>query len=260
MSSQTPGPTDCKFGGDYYLPAGAKAPEMELLAQFNFAQIPNLDGFPKSGLLQFFLNTEEEVFDGFLDEGFAWRQDAGFFRVVYHSDILVDASTQESAVPERRCSLESITGGMSFQPVEEIATISLGEEGFLIDLGFEEIAGAVEAVFQVDEEMETEDSEDDEATEGYDLSNCPDADQFCRDFGNWGFKLGGHPALRQGEFRLDDAAFQDYTTLLFQYDLTVPNPEDGMDLEKDTFCFFMKPEDLRACRFDDILMVYHNCY
>ena len=87
-----------------------------------------------------------------------------------------------------------------------------------------------------------------------------DTDDFYWDFGNWGFQLGGHPALRQAEFRLDDEAFQAYTVLLFQYDLTVPDPEDPMDLEKDTFCFFIKPEDLNACRFDDILMVHHNCY
>ena len=72
--------------------------------------------------------------------------------------------------------------------------------------------------------------------------------------------MGGHPALRQAEFRLDEEAYQAYTVLLFQYDLTVLNSKDPMALEKDTFCFFIKPEDLNACRFDDILMVHHNCY
>ena len=42
--------------------------------------------------------------------------------------------------------------------------------------------------------------------------------------------------------------------------MTVLNSKNPMGLEKDTFCFFIKPEDLNACRFDDILMVHHNCY
>ena len=158
---------------------------------------------------------------------------------------------------------------MSFEPAEEIATLSIGEEGgFAIDLGFEYLEDELTPLFQAaweedDGEEEDEDCEDDEDAEEeegvYDLENsCEDTDRFALDFGNWGFKLGGHPALRQGEFRLDGEELGDYTTLLFQYDLTPPN--DASDLEQDTFCFFIRPEDLKARRFDDILMIHHNCF
>ena len=244
---KTPGPTDSKFGGDYCLPAGADAPEMEFLAQINFAQLPRLEGFPQKGLLQFFLCTEEEAFEGFLEDDSAWRPDSGFFQVRWYPEVPADSPAYPNAVPEARWAMDKVTGGMKFSPAEEIATLALGEEGFFFDLGFEDAITPLTQVFM-------------EKKRDYDLSDCGDTDQFCRDFGNWGFQLGGHPALRQAEFRLDDEAFQAYTVLLFQYDLTVPDPEDPMDLEKDTFCFFIKPEDLNVCRFDDILMVHHNCY
>jgi len=229
---QAPGPMDSKFGGECYLPAGAEAPEMEFLAQINFAQAPHLEGFPDKGLLQFFLKTAgdgPESFEEDEDEDIL-QTGSGAFQIRWYPD------TEDSG-----------TSGLSYTPVEETATLSLTEDGLLVDLGFDSVLEPLTQVFM-------------KKSRGYDLSDCGDTDQFCRDFGNWGFKLGGHPALRQGEFRLDDEAFQAYTVLLFQYDLTVPDPKDPMDLEKDTFCFFIKPEDLKACRFDDILMVHHNCY
>lgn len=263
---ETPGPTDSKFGGGFYLPAGAKAPDMEFLAQINFAQVPHLEGFPEKGLLQFFLTTEESAVEVFFDEAVSWKQNAGFFKTIFYPEPPADAAAQENAVPENRWGFlqDFAAGGMRFQPGEEIATITLGDMGFLTDMGFEEVSETLNALFMAaedeDEADEDEDDEDDEAYEGYDLSLCGDTDQFCQDFGNWGFKLGGHPSLRSSDFRLDDENFQAYSVLLFQYDLTVPDPKNPMDLEQDTFCFFIKPEDLKACRFDDILMIHHNCY
>ena len=66
-SDRTPGPTDSKFGGDYYLPAGGEVSELEFLAQINFAQVPRLKGFPERGLLQFFLCTGSDEFEGFIE-------------------------------------------------------------------------------------------------------------------------------------------------------------------------------------------------
>lgn len=247
QTNKMPAPTDSKFGGDYYLPDGVEAPDMEFLAQINFSQVPHLEDFPEKGLLQFFLCTEAENFEAFIEDDSAWHSDAGFFQVRWYPEALADGPAHPDTVPENRWAMEKITGGMKCKATEEIATLAVGEEGFLFDLGFESAIEPLTQIFM-------------EKRRGYDLSDCEDTDRFCRDFGNWGFKLGGHPALRQGEFRLDEEEFQAYTALLFQFDLTVPDPKNPMDLEKDTFCFFIKPEDLKARRFDDILMVHHNCY
>ena len=80
-SDRTPGPTDSKFGGDYYLPAGGEVSELEFLAQINFAQVPRLKGFPERGLLQFFLRTGSDEFEGFIEDDSAWHSNAGFFQV-----------------------------------------------------------------------------------------------------------------------------------------------------------------------------------
>lgn len=63
-----PGLTDSKYGGPYPLPAGwdeARDPStgapLHLLAQWNFALLPKLDGYPDDGLLQVFLAEDADA-------------------------------------------------------------------------------------------------------------------------------------------------------------------------------------------------------
>ena len=254
-SDRTPGPTDSKFGGDYYLPAGGEVSELEFLAQINFAQVPRLKGFPERGLLQFFLRTGSDEFEGFIEDDSAWRSDAGFFQVRWYPEAPADGPVHSDTVPEERWAMDKVTGGMKFASAEEVATLGLGVEGFFFDLGFETEAETVEELFLADYQRQ-EAGEPDENPEGYDLGDCGGVIDLTEDFGNWGFKLGGHPALRYDDIRLDDTAYQAYSQLLFQFDLSLLS----QSCDADTFCFFIKPEDLNACRFDDILMVHHNCY
>ena len=254
-SDRTPGPTDSKFGGDYYLPAGAEASELEFMAQINFAQVPHLKGFPERGLLQFFLRTGSDEFEGFIEDDSAWRSDAGFFQVHWYPEAPTDGPVHSDTVPEERWAMDKVTGGMKFASAEEVATLGLGVEGFFFDLGFETGAETVEKLFLADYQRQ-EAGEPDENPEGYDLGDCSGVMDLTEDFGNWGFKLGGHPALRYDDIRLDDTAYQAYSQLLFQFDLSLLS----QSCDADTICFFIKPEDLEACRFDDILMVHHNCY
>ena len=242
------GPTDSKFGGDFYLSAGAAAPEMEFLAQINFSQVPRLEGFPEKGLLQFFLRTGSDEFEGFIENESVFRTDSGFFQVRWYPEVPADGPVHPDKVPEERWPMEKVIGGMRFEAAEETASIAFGNDcDFVADLGCEAGAKAVAALFM--EEDEDEDTD-------YDLSDCSGVNDLTWDFGNWGFKLGGHPSLRFDDLRLEDAAYAAYSVLLFQFDLTPL----AQDCEADTICFFIKPEDLEACRFDDILMVHHNCY
>ena len=252
---RTPGPTDSKFGGDYYLPAGGEVSELEFLAQINFAQVPRLKGFPERGLLQFFLRTGSDEFEGFIEDDSAWRSDTGFFQARWYPEVPADGPVHSDTVPEERWAMDKVTGGMKFASTEEVATLGLGVEGFFFDLGFETGAETVEKLFLADYQRQ-EAGEPDENPEGYDLGDCGGVIDLTEDFGNWGFKLGGHPALRYDDIRLDDTAYQAYSQLLFQFDLSLLS----QSCDADTFCFFIKPEDLNACRFDDILMVHHNCY
>ena len=254
-SDRTPGPTDSKFGGDYYLPAGGEVSELEFLAQINFAQVPRLKGFPERGLLQFFLRTGSDEFEGFIEDDSAWRSDTGFFQARWYPEVPADGPVHSDTVPEERWAMDKVTGGMKFASAEEVATLGLGVEGFFFDLGFETEAETVEELFLADYQRQ-EAGEPDENPEGYDLGDCSGVMDLTEDFGNWGFKLGGHPSLRYDDIRLDDTAYQAYSQLLFQFDLSLLS----QSCDADTICFFIKPEDLEACRFDDILMVHHNCY
>ena len=242
---KVPGPTDSKFGGDYCLPAGTGLSELEFMAQINFAQVPHLEGFPESSLLQFFLRTDAAAKRDFRYEGRnAWLMDSGLFQIRWVPELSETSSAGKAAVPQDRWFTRSLTGGMRFQLAEEVASFSVGNDGLCTDMGYEEAA----------ELLPEDDLEDTE----YDTGTEEGGDRFFTEFGNQGCKLGGHPAIGWGDPReVDDnyPLWKAYTALLFQLDL-IPDQEYGPDV----FGFFMKPEDLAAHRFENVLMTYLNIY
>lgn len=312
------GCTDSKFGGIYYLPQGERIPlcpegePMRFLAQINFARMPHLEGFPRSGLLQFFLDTSLERLEQKSDDPDAFWQ---LFAVRYYPSPdaalqqeielpefipartvttvtvngeemteteyqrrLAKAQAQEEKpasvfmalmegrpIPPPRSSpsaelrrnakfhvqrfpghliLPWLEGKMAFRSAAETAAISVGMDDLVSDLGYETIC----------RELVTPDLVIRQS--GYDLENNESAlDALCWDFGGWGTKLGGHPAIRQMDCRLGQPDGTSYTTLLFQYDFT-----SKKELEADTFQFFIKPEDLAAAKFEDIFFCWHNSF
>ena len=61
--------TASKFGGTPYLPVGAQAPTNEsgkplgMIAQINCAELPKNELYPKTGILQFWIDSGEEEGD-----------------------------------------------------------------------------------------------------------------------------------------------------------------------------------------------------
>jgi len=83
--------TSSKFGGipylpkDYVYPATVKGEPLKLLAQLNFAELPKLDNFPASGILQFFVLPDDSI--GLQEwPNLTVKQDT--YRVVYHKEVL----------------------------------------------------------------------------------------------------------------------------------------------------------------------------
>lgn len=308
---------DSKFGGIFYLTEGESIPvcpegePMQFLAQINFAKMPRLDGFPRTGLLQFFLDTNQERIEEKIDDPNTRRQ---LYSVRYYS--LPNAALQQEVEPQKFTPTKIITtvtvngeemtedeyqkrlseaqaqdgkpvsvfmsmmegkgippskpslaaelrrnakfhnqtipghmdlpwleGKMAFRSDIEVASVSFGMEDIISDLGYETICKQ-----QVTPELVQR--------SGYDLEyNQSALDDLCWNFGNWGTKLGGHPAIRQMDGRLDLKGDTDYTILLFQYDFTTKK-----ELEADTFQFFIKPQDLENACFDDILFCWHNAF
>ena len=242
-------PLDSMFWGECYLPQGEQIPQtpdgepMRLLAQLNFAQIPVLPGFPSQGLLQFWLDDNADHFEAKIDDYQTMRE---LYAIRFYPQ--PDLALQQKEAPPQGpgllplMNLPQLAGKMAFQAAEEIATIDLSAgNGNFTDYGYAEAAKALTPKIL--------------RKSGFNLELEDVTDEFCWQFGNWGCKLGGHPALRQGDIRYNMPELQPYTTLLFQYDLTTPE-----ELETDTFVFLIKPQDLAVCRFDDVRLYYHNCF
>lgn len=308
---------DSKFGGVFYLPEGESIPTcpegepMQFLAQINFAKMPHLDGFPQIGLLQFFLDTDQERLEEKIDNPNTRRQ---LYSVRYYpspnavlqqevepqkftptkiittvtvngEEMTVDeyqkrlseAQAQDGkpvsvfmsmmegkGMPPSKPSLAAelrrnakfhnqtipghmelpwLVGKMAFRSDIEVATVYVGMEDLVSDLGYETVCKQ-----QVTPELVQR--------SGYNLEHNESAlDDLCWNFGNWGTKIGGHPAIHQTDSRLDLKGDADYTVLLFQYDFTTKK-----ELEADTFQFFVKPQDLKNACFDDILFCWHNAF
>ena len=137
-----------------------------------------------------------------------------------------------------------LDGKMAFRSAAEVATVYVGMDGLVSDLGYEDVCSS-----KVTPDLVIRQS-------GYDLENNESAaDALCWDFGNWGTKIGGHPAVHQADSRADLEDGGKYTSLLFQYDFATKS-----DMEADVFQFFIRPEDLVRARFDDVLLCWHNCF
>lgn len=238
---------ESKFGGIFYLPQGEQIPvcpegeQMQFLAQINFAELPPLPGFPREGIVQFFLDTDEARFYDKIDDEESARE---LYTVRYYPK--PDAACQQNPTLENtdideHLSIDWKDGKMQFETVSEVATFYVGED-CVADMGYAHVWETLTPALV--------------KKAGYDLENWEDdTDDFCWDFGNWGCKIGGHPAFKSFDERIDNETYQPYETLLFQYDFATRE-----EFEEDTFSFFIRPEDLANCRFDDVLMIWQNCF
>jgi len=249
VSDETVTCMNSKFGGEFYLPQGEKIPvspegeELKFLAQINFSETEPLEGFPKQGILQFFIDADEDhLFDKMEDEELKKE----LYKLRYYPN--PDKALQQTGIYNKKdkdtnyLRTSWLEGKMSFQKQEEIINLSADMDS---ETPWEKLENSLrKKLFSLIPKA------------GYDLENDEEnTDDFCWDFGNWGCKTGGYPAVRQGDIRDDYEEYKSYTTLLFQYDFT-----SREELEEDTFVFFIKPEDLKACRFDNVLLYWHNCY
>ena len=79
--------TTSKFLGEPYFPKGADYPldknnePMILLAQINFAEVPPLENFPETGILQFYIAVNDDLYGANFDD----LTDQSSFRVIFHA-------------------------------------------------------------------------------------------------------------------------------------------------------------------------------
>jgi uncharacterized protein YwqG len=215
-----------KFGGLPYLPKNYDYPRdsngkpLYLLAQINFAEVPDSEDFPSEGILQFYIS-----------EGDSWGQDLenafqqDKFRVIYFPEIIhteTDLITDFSFLPEPEDLPFEESCSLQFE--QQIAPVNIW------DGEFDEVFG--EDFFAQFGEKEEEISGE------YD-------DKFPAD----GHKIGGYAYFTQSDPR--PYLSKEKYVLLLQVDT---DEEVGIMWGDVGVCnFFIKPEDLEQLDFSNVL-------
>jgi uncharacterized protein YwqG len=219
-------PWSSKFGGKAYWPKGAEYPTSKegeplyLLSQINFEDMPNLTGYPVSGILQFFIADDGNHgldFDTPLDD--IIKKPNGY-RVVYHPEFFSEVE-EDLPVASNNTDLPlSDEFSLIFTLTKEIPSPS--------DYRFEQIAG--------------------------DISDLDDkvADYFFDGEATNGSKVGGYAFFTQSDPREYEKTDENWL-LLFQMD-TDDSDDDFKIMWGDSgVCnFFIRPEQLAKCDFSAV--------
>ena len=223
LTDTKPSVFESKVGGVGYVPRDGEVPvgeggaKMQFLAQVNCADL-DLEDFPKSGLLQFWI----------LEDDFGLGRepcDPTTNRVVYYSEDEIDRTVTED---EARAKTEPVFDEDYF-PVK-------GEYG----MAFEKV---------MDENYVYTEEEIDEWFK----------DKTIELKENSGHKVGGFGRSEQVDPKETDPSLEAYSVLLFQLDSDCEENEDGDYIERVMWCdggvgnFYIKPEDLKALDFSDVL-------
>jgi len=207
---------DSKFGGlpywtkDKEYPTNSNGIKLLLLAQINFDKFKFSSPLPEAGILQFFVNNDEEIginFDNQIDQ-----KD---FRVIYHEKVDYDITEEDLKQLEIPGSYEDLEDADdNCFPIENELKISFDEKIDNIthsDKDYNKFfAEAYNAVY--DKNITDED-------EDFDVLNSDEADKLndLLSSDSTNHKLLGYPFFTQYDPRSNGENFNDYI-LLFQID------------------------------------------
>lgn len=257
--------TDSHLGGVPYLPHGQAYPmgadgqTLWLCAQINFAQMPPMDGFPREGILQFFLSD--------------WHYDGGFglysedfaaltqhqWRILYHPSI-DETVTLEACQAKMPCSWEEASD-LWRTPTEPLRMEFLP----VTQEGISDSENLFRTLFAkaLSTRLPGADPED---YLPYALwGETPEEEAILRTLraqcNIGGCKIGGSPRYEQDDPREysqeSGKALEEWDTLLFQLDddtFTFPaGDEIDLDLNGGTLNFLIRSEDLRRRDFSQVL-------
>ena len=206
------------LGTDY--PKGSDGELLNFMAQINFSEIPELEGFPRVGLVQFFVGTNDMY--GLDFENPTEQKD---FKVVYHENIETDETklvTDFSFVkaPKHSPFSSPTSYSVTFQKTQERISTT--------DFSFQE--AVMESIFSdIDENAR------------YDLVDAI-AEKSLSD----GHKIGGY-----GHFTQEDPRVDSHEVLLLQLD--TDNEFGLMWGDSGIGNFFISADDLAKCDFSNVM-------
>lgn len=226
-----------KVGGVPYLPLDAVYPHnkagepLAFLAQINLAETPPLPYFPTQGILQFYIDANDDLWG--LDFDNPTVQNG--FRVIYFADLITDIQQLHTNIAtyttfDPDCLPFSGQYAMRFSAASQ--AISLNDHRFA--LTHQQTGETVDAN-NIWEQL------DDEFFEAYDSA-----------FSAEGHRMGGYPYFTQSDPRGYLAAYADYV-LLLQLDSDEENGVEMLWGDVGVCNFFIHPQDLAKRDFSKVL-------
>ena len=244
--------TDSKVGGVPYIPKGGALPRsadgkpLFMLAQINCEQLPENNLYPKKGLLQFWIADTEDPLYG-LDYDDPCSND--FKRVLYFSTIgealSIDDFISDYTFDDNHLPFNSKKQfALHFQ--KDTESISL-EERAANQLFFEKWNEAFSTQITTIDEFFEEVPND--ICEEINASLLKEAT---------GHKIGGYPYFIEYDPREEN---DPHTLLLLQIDIdNVEGEEIYWGNGGGVANFFVSPEDMANCKFDDVLFHWEDNY
>ncbi|MEA5511308.1 YwqG family protein [Crocosphaera sp. UHCC 0190] len=231
---------ESKFGGYPYFPKTLDYPKnpqgqpLVLLAQINFSDTLLLEGFPKEGILQFYIDSHHDLY-GFDDEDMT---NQAHFRVLYFDKIEFDES--------------KLITDFSFLPnIDDLETFLpfIGSFSLIFEQKHEPISGCDYRLENLIEEFA------DESREGLDF--CDLADEYLEFYDGEEHKLGGYPFFTQDDPRMDLDEDTEPYELLFQ--MRSDDEADIMWGDAGVGNFFIQPSALKKLDFSRVIYYYDCC-
>ncbi len=238
---------ESKIGGTPYIPHEGQMPrdsqgvQMKLVAQIDCASIRGLEDFPKKGLLQFFVATDEMIGLDFKDLASGKGS-----KVIYYE-------TFDQTVTE-----EEVLG--KIEPLGADRCFPIGGSYPIVFFVREEEMGLCD--YRYDELFIREYNaqfKENSISSIYDLDDAI-VDEICASQDEFGHKIGGYPGFTQTDPRMYDTALQAYDTLLLQIDSESDYKKYDIMWGDTGICnFFIRFSDLKNLDFSKVLY-YWDCY
>ena len=244
--------TDSKVGGVPYIPKGGALPRsaegkpLFMLAQINCEQLPENNLYPKKGLLQFWIADTEDPLYG-LDYDDPCNND--FKRVLYFSTI-------GEALPIDDF-ISDYTFDDNYLPFNSKKQFALHFKKDTESISLEERAATQLFFEKWNEAFSTQITTIDEFFEEVPNDICEEINASLLKEPT-GHKIGGYPYFTQVDPREEN---DPHTLLLLQIDIdNVEGEEICWGNEGGVANFFISPEDMANCKFDDVLFHWEDNY
>ena len=248
--------TASKFGGAPYLPAGAQAPTNEsgkplgMIAQINCAELPKNELYPKTGILQFWIDSGEEEGDEYWGFNANDIANQANIRVIYYPQVGEATPAGHPAVTAARSEDWPI-----YPPEAELALTFKKKHESLSDTSREFEARFVHRWNEKHPEQTI--------NEVYEIDRLHDGENIAYDLTDSTeyHKLGGYPSFVQSDPRENNPELQEYTVNL----LTIASEEAKNDGDGDimwgdmgTANWLITPQQLADRDFSKVLFEW-NC-